>query len=118
STARGVGVPGPPTATAMACLPAVLGTSASRAGAIFTLRRPARLVLLALFPSVGARLPATEGVRWSALAADGAAPTEDALRAREVAALLVEADDSLLRGDLVAARIAYTEALERAPRHA
>ena len=131
SNARGAGLPEPPTATAMACLHAVLGTSASRAGAIFTLRRPARLVLLALFPSVGARLPATEGVRWSALAADGdtwiahaardadaAAPTEDALRAREVAALLVEADDTLLRGDLVAARIAYTEALERAPRHA
>src|ERR1019366_4264770 len=131
SNARGAGLPEPPTATAMACLHAVLGTSASRAGAIFTLRRPARLVLLALFPSVGARLPPTQRVRWSALAADGdtwiahaardadaAAPTEDALRAREVAALLVEADDTLLRGDLVAARIAYTEALERAPRHA
>src|SRR5450432_281851 len=131
SNARGAGLPEPPTATAMACLHAVLGTSASRAGAIFTLRRAARLVLLALFPSVGARLPATEGVRWSALAADGdtwiahaardadaAAPTEDALRAREVAALLVEADDTLLRGDLATARTAYIEALERAPRHA
>ena len=130
SNARGASLPEPPTALAIACLGAVLGSSAHRAGAVFTLPRPATLVVLALFPSAGARLPSTDGVRWSALAADAgtwvmhaardadvAAPTDDALRAREVAALLAEADETLLRGDLSAARTLYLEVLERAPRH-
>jgi tetratricopeptide (TPR) repeat protein len=130
SNARGASLPEPPTAIAIACLGAVLGPSARRAGAVFTLPRPATLVVLALFPSAGARLPSTDGVRWAALAADGgtwvmhaardadvAAPTDDALRAREVAALLAEADETLLRGDLSAARSLYLEVLERAPRH-
>ncbi len=71
-------------------------------------------------------------MRWAALGADGgtwllhgardaeaAVPTDGALLAREVASLLVEADDALLRGDLAIARDQYVEALsERAPRHA
>ena len=130
SNARGASLPEPPTAIAIACLGAVLGASALRAGAVFTLPRPATLIVLALFPSAGARLPSTDGVRWAALAADGgtwvmhaardadvAAPTDDALRAREVAVLLAEADETLLRGDMSAARSLYLEVLERAPRH-
>jgi tetratricopeptide (TPR) repeat protein len=131
ANARGAGLPQPPMAIALACVGGALGTEAVRTGAVFALRRPAKHILLAMFPSVGARMPSTDGVRWSALAVDkgtwvaraardagGAAPTEDALRAREVAAILAEADDALVRGDLEAARAASMEALERAPRHA
>jgi tetratricopeptide (TPR) repeat protein len=39
------------------------------------------------------------------------------VRAREVSALLREADDVLVRGDEAAARALYVEVLERAPRH-
>jgi tetratricopeptide (TPR) repeat protein len=130
SNARGAALPQPPAAIAIGCVEAALGAHARRAGSAFTVTQPARRLLLALFPAVGARLPATEGVRWEALAADrgtwvaraardadAAVPTEEALRAREVAALLVAADDALLRADLPAARDAYLEALERAPRH-
>ena len=46
-----------------------------------------------------------------------AAPTEEALRAREVTLLLREADDALIGRDEVSARALYVDALERAPRH-
>jgi tetratricopeptide (TPR) repeat protein len=109
----------------------LLGPSARRSGAIFTLPRPAAALSRALLPTVGARAPATDTVRWAALSDDGgtwvlqasrgadaATPTQAALLAREVASLLVEADEALVRGDESAARNGYVEALERAPRHA
>jgi tetratricopeptide (TPR) repeat protein len=130
ANARGAGLPGPAIAMAVACLEAALGGVAERTGAIFTLRRPAEAIVRALLPDAGARAPGTAAVRWSALAADGgtwvlqaskdsdgAAPTEDALRAREIAALLVAADEALSKGDVEAARTQYLDALERAPRH-
>jgi tetratricopeptide (TPR) repeat protein len=131
ANARGAGLPEPAIAMAIACLEAALGGVAERSGAIFTLRRPAEAIVRALLPDAGARAPGTASVRWSALAADGgtwvlhagkdadsSAPTEDALRAREVAALLITADQALSQGDTESARTQYIDALERAPRHA
>ncbi len=130
ANARGAGLPQPASAMALACVDAVLGPIAERAGAVFTLRRPAATLARALLPGTGARVPSTEGVRWAALSADGgtwllhasrgadpAAPTEEALRSREIATLLAPADDALVGGDLAAARTQYLEVLERAPRH-
>ncbi len=131
ANARGAGLPQPATAMALACVDAALGPLAERTGAVFTLRRPAAALARALLPGAGARVPATEGVRWAALSADGgtwllhasrdadpAVPTEDALRCREIATLLAAGDDALVRGDLESARTEYLEVLERAPRHA
>jgi tetratricopeptide (TPR) repeat protein len=130
--ARGVGLPAPATAIAVACVEALLGEgiAAERTGALFCVRRPARQVLRALLPEAGARVPASEQVRWAALGAHddvwvlhasrdapGHAPDERALIARETARILKEADDALVQGRLAEARAAYVDALERAPRH-
>ncbi len=130
ANARGADLPEPATALAIACLEAAFRHGAQRTGAVFALRRPAAALARALLPGVGARVPSTEGVRWAALGADGgtwilhaaigadpATPTEEALRAREVAAMLLDGDEALLRGDSATARNGYLEALERAPRH-
>ncbi len=131
ANARGSGLPEPASALALACAEAVLGPLADRAGAIFTLRRPAAALARVLLPGAGARVPSTDAVRWAALGADAgpwvlhasrdadaAVPTEAALRAREIATLLAPGDEALVRGDLTAARTAYLDVLERAPRHA
>ncbi len=131
ANARGAGLPGPASAIALACVESALGAIAERAGAIFTLRRPAAVLARALLPAVGARVPSSEAVRWAALGVDGgtwvlhasrnadaAVPTEAALRAREIATLLGPGDEALMRGDLSAARTEYLAVLERAPRHA
>jgi tetratricopeptide (TPR) repeat protein len=128
--ARGVNLPGPPTALAIACVEAILGRSGLRAGVQFTLRAPALAVLRELLPEAGARAPSAQGVRWTvvsgqddvwtfraALQGAPAAPTQAARRAQELAVMLRGADDLLVAGDLNRARAAYMEALERAPRH-
>lgn len=128
--ARGVELPRAATVLALACVEAMLGGAGERQGAAFIVRRGAAAVARALLPEAGARVPAAEGVSWTGLAAAGdawvlhaahdavaAAPSEDAVRAREVAALLREADDALVRGEEAAARALAMEALERAPRH-
>jgi tetratricopeptide (TPR) repeat protein len=130
ANARGSGLPEPASAIAVACVESALGAIAERAGAVFTLRRPAAALARALLPAVGARVPSTEAVRWAALGVDGgtwvlhasrnadtAVPTEAALRAREIATLLGPGDEALMRGDLSAARTEYLAVLERAPRH-
>jgi tetratricopeptide (TPR) repeat protein len=63
---------------------------------------------------------APQGEAWVLVAQTGALsapPTEDALRAREAAMLLRDADDALVGGDLDEARAKAVEALEHAPRH-
>jgi len=128
--ARGADLPRPATALALACVETLLAGIATRAGAIFTVRGGAAAIARALLPEAGARAPSASGVGWSSLAAAGdawvllavqgaatEAPGEDAVRAREVAALLREGDDALVAGELDAARTLYLGALERAPRH-
>lgn len=128
--ARGTDLPAPATAIAIACAQAMLQGVASREGAIFVVRSGAAAVARALLPHAGARVPAAEGLGWASIgahagtwilhAAQGAlpaAPSEDALRAREIAAMLREGDDALVDGNVLRARELYLDVLERAPRH-
>ena len=84
------------TAMALACVDAVLGAGRGARRRRLHAAAAGGGLARALLPGAGARVPSTEGVRWAALGADGgtwvlhasrgadaAAPTEDALRARE-----------------------------------
>lgn len=137
--ARGTGLPAPASALAIACVEALVGRAAERRGAVLTFSRAADAVARALLPEAGARVPDAGDARWAAATALAgqaarapqgdawvlvaqtgalaAPPTEDALRAREAAMLLRDADDALVAGDLDAARAQAVEALELAPRH-
>jgi hypothetical protein len=128
--ARGTDLPRAATALAVACLEGLLRGMAERQGAAFVVRSGAGAIVRALLPEAGARVPGADDVRWTSVAADrdawvlhavkgaiAAAPSEEALRAREVAMLLREADDALVGGDEAAARALYVDAMERAPRH-
>ncbi len=131
ANARGANLGASATSTAIACVQAILGSAADRAGAVFTVPRPSEAVARALLPDAGARVPAVTGVVLCVLAAQdetwilhgarGALPSPpsgDAVRARAIANLLLEGDDALVNGDSEAARSAFLDALERAPRHA
>jgi hypothetical protein len=128
--ARGTDLPRAATALAVACLEGLLRGVAERQGAAFVVKSGAGAIVRALLPEAGARVPGADDVRWTSVAADrdawvlhavkgaiAAAPSEEALRAREVAMLLREADDALVGGDEAAARGLYVDAMERAPRH-
>jgi tetratricopeptide (TPR) repeat protein len=128
--ARGSSLPAPATALAIAALDAVLGERARREGAMFVLERAAEQVARALLPDAGARAPATDGVRWTGLAAAadgwilhaswGGVPAETTTRtalAREAAALTRAGDDARRARDFERARPLDVAALERAPRH-
>ena len=128
--ARGSELPGPATALAIACVETAFAGAAHRDGAMFVLRRAAETCVRAILPEAGARAPSSVEVRWASIASHGdtwilnaargamaAAPTPAALRARETARMLREADDALVRGSLQDARTKYIEALERAPRN-
>jgi cellulose synthase operon protein C len=128
--ARGADLPRAATALAVACVQTLLGDAAAREGCAFVLRSAAGAIVRVLLPEAGARVPAAEGVRWTTLAAAGdawvlhaangaltATSSPQALRAREVALLLREADDALVGGVDAEARALYVDALGRAPRH-
>ncbi|MGD0676720.1 MAG: hypothetical protein ABSC94_15000 [Polyangiaceae bacterium] len=127
--ARGSELPKPATALATACLVVALGDHATRTGTIFRIPRLARVIAAAVFPEGGARTPDTSAVVCTVLDARQdswflqlepdrapAAPREEALRAREVAAALSRADDALVGGELDRARDGYFDVLERSPR--
>ena len=128
ANARGLHLPAAAMRLALACAEAMLPDVARRAGSVFTLASPAAALSRAIFPDAGARAPAVDGARWAQVAAledrwvlqaapglVSAPPPEAALRAREVAAVMQQGDDALVRGDVDAARHAYLDALERAP---
>jgi tetratricopeptide (TPR) repeat protein len=130
SCARGVNLSAAPTALAVACMEAILGATARRSGAEFTLPTPAASLLRALLPEAGARAASVRSVRWAVdlvnedrwtlrAERDGSPgdPTEASQRAQELARLLHRADDMLVGGDSGRARASYMAALERAPRH-
>jgi tetratricopeptide (TPR) repeat protein len=130
ANARGADLPAPATAIAVGCVEAVVGRTAERRGAAFVFARPGAAVARALLPEAGARTPSADDVKWAVIAATAdtwvlqagrgalaAAPTEDAVLAHETATMLREGDDLLVGGDVVGARHAYLDALERAPRH-
>jgi tetratricopeptide (TPR) repeat protein len=129
--ARGTDLPAPATALAIACVEALLGGMSERHGATFVVRQGAGAIARALLPEAGARVPAVDQVPWTSIAAQGdtwilhglrgslgATSSDEALRARETAAMLTEGDDALVRGEHLEARTLYVDALERAPRHA
>jgi tetratricopeptide (TPR) repeat protein len=128
--ARGTDLPSPATAMAVACFEAMVGGIAKREGAAFVLRSGATALARALLPEAGARVPAAAGLGWTSLTAHGeswiihaarealvASPSEDAVRAHEIARMIREADDALVGGDTGRARTLYLDALDRAPRH-
>jgi cellulose synthase operon protein C len=128
--ARGVNLPAPAAGIAIACVAAMIGRAAERSGALFTFRRLAAALSMALLPEAGARIPGAHGVCCAVLAAEqdtwflqaardmlSAPPTDEAIRAYEVARLLRDADDLLVAGDPARARSACLEALGLAPRH-
>jgi len=130
SNARGVNLPAPATAIAIAGVQAALGRAAERVGATFIFRRPAGRLARALLPDAGARAPSADDIHWAPVtmrddawflhaSADLAtsAPSDPAVRAQQIAAMLREGDDALVAGNLDGARAAYLELLERAPRH-
>jgi tetratricopeptide (TPR) repeat protein len=130
ANARGIDLPAPAIAIAVACVAATVGRAATRSGAIFRFRRFAAALCVALLPEAGARLPSGLGVPCTVLAAGHdswfvhaardvppASPVDAAIRAREAATVLRDADDALMAGNTHEARSRYLEALERAPRH-
>jgi tetratricopeptide (TPR) repeat protein len=130
SNARGVSLAAPATAMAIACVSAALGKAAERIGTTFIFRRPAGRLAQAILPDAGARAPSVDEVRWApvtvrdqawilqaAREVAASSPSGPAVRAQQIAAMLVEGDEALVEGNLDGARRAYLELLERAPRH-
>ncbi|MEO8878017.1 MAG: tetratricopeptide repeat protein, partial [Polyangiaceae bacterium] len=128
--ARGVSLPAPPTALAIACMQALLGSTSSHEGARFLVANAIDAIARSILPEAGARAPATEDARWSAIAtardawilhaSRGGVPFEPhplAGRARETSQLLREADEALHTRSFDEARHLYLALLERAPRH-
>lgn len=128
--ARAFGTREPAAALALAASQALLGGFARREGACFVVEDPCSRIARALLPDAGARAPDASLVRWTALTATGdawilhasdgreAAPSPDAVRARETTALLARVDDALAQRALDKARAAALEVLEFAPAHA
>ncbi|MGO8992818.1 MAG: hypothetical protein ACLQVI_05790, partial [Polyangiaceae bacterium] len=129
ANARGIGLPAPATALAIAAVRTLAKDHATREGARFVLAHAATRIARVVLPEAGARAPSCRGVRWTMTTAatdawilhatlgPQADVHEEATRAREAAALTVEGDDARLAGDLVRARAFDLAALERAPRH-
>ncbi len=128
--ARGVGLPAPPTALAIATLQALLGKSASREGAAFIVAGAVDAVARAVLPEAGARAPETDDVKWTSIASAQDAwilhashvgapfePHSLATRAHETTSLLRAADDALHERQYDEARHYALALLERAPRH-
>jgi tetratricopeptide (TPR) repeat protein len=128
--ARGAALLEPPTTLAMRAVSALLGKTARRAGACFTVSGAGRTIARFVLPEGGARAPAAEGMRWTMLSAhadrwvaaaalDGAPAetTDEGVRAKETCALAERGDDARFLGDLEQARAFDVEALARAPRH-
>ncbi len=128
--ARGVSLPAPPTALAIACVETLLGSVARREGACFVVSNAIDEIARLILPEAGARAPESEGARWTSIAtardawilhasSDGAPfePHAITARARETASILREADDALRVRDFDKARSIALALLERAPRH-
>jgi cellulose synthase operon protein C len=127
--ARGIGLQAPAVSLAARAVSGALGRHARREGVRFVVEAVAAHVTRAVLPDAGARAPDCRGSRFTSItcAADAwilhvsrgvaASPAEEAVRAREAAELLREADDARLEGDWDRARALDLYCLERAPRH-
>ncbi|MBW2528199.1 MAG: hypothetical protein JRI23_28745, partial [Deltaproteobacteria bacterium] len=128
--ARGVGLSVPPQTMAIRALGALLRPVGKLAGGAVLIEDAAGEIGRAVLPLCGMRAPAAGGVRWEspqsslrhvALFAEQDAPpaelSERVVREVELAALVGQAEQRLLSGELDEARRLYLAALERAPRH-
>jgi tetratricopeptide (TPR) repeat protein len=127
--ARGLNLHAPAVTLAARAMASALAPVARREGVRFTIDNVAALITRAVMPDAGARAPDCRDVRFTAITcAKGAwilhmssgvaaTPLEEAVRARECAALLHEADDARIEGDYERARALDLYCLERAPRH-
>jgi tetratricopeptide (TPR) repeat protein len=128
--ARGTGLGAPPHALAIQALRALVKPLGRLHAGAVVLERAAVEVSRRLLPLAGMRAADAADLRFSDCAAtlDGtvlaaaleAAPLAPSARAQsavELATLVADADDALVRGDLEAARRGYLDALTRAPRH-
>jgi tetratricopeptide (TPR) repeat protein len=127
--ARGIGLQAPAVTLAAQAVAAGLGRAARREGVRFVAEGVPAHITRAVLPDAGARAPDCRGARFAAItcAADAwifhvsrgaaASPAPEAVRAREAAELLAEADDARIEGDLDRARALDLYCLERAPRH-
>ncbi len=129
-SARGAGLPQPPSMLAIQALAALFGSIATRHGAAFAFEHAIDRIVDHVMPDSGMRIPDTDHVRMSALTAHsstwivhatrGGAPAsvdEATLHAREACALMELGDNARAAGDLVRARELDMAALERAPQH-
>jgi cellulose synthase operon protein C len=130
SRARGFGLAAPALGIALRACDAVVSGLGQRHGRVLRISDVGARVGRALLPAVGARAPASAGVRFGdlfqeldelliALDATFAPPAlgDDAARALALARLTREADDALGESRLDDARENLLEALEQAPRH-
>jgi tetratricopeptide (TPR) repeat protein len=128
--ARGVGQIHVPLAQALRVAETLFAGTAERQGRLLTIPNLGQRVCRQLAPNLGARTPDASLARIDSLDIDGeglalrlrVTTTPPVLsnlgiRSLELGRLCVEADDSLARGDLEAARARYMTALEQAPRH-
>ncbi len=127
--ARGLGLHAPAVALAARALSGVLGSVARREGVRFVIEGVPAQITRAVMPDAGARAPDCRGARFTAItcATDAwilhvsrgapASPAEEAVRARESALLLRDADEARIDGDYERARALDLYCLERAPRH-
>jgi tetratricopeptide (TPR) repeat protein len=128
--ARGVDLPAPAVALAVAVVRALLGDAARVEGASFVVEHVFAKVARAVFPDAGARAPDASEVNpvaltraedaWIVLGRRGAPPCPPSVRvvrALEEAQLAREADEAVAAGERGLARRALLHALERAPRH-
>ena len=118
-------------AKAIHTLDAALSDKFSRRGRIWTSHQVGRKISRLLLPAGGARAPSADSVNFglmmspdvdrvrieldTSIEENPLAPS--VVRALELAELVANADDALVRGDLSKAREEYVRALEQAPRH-
>lgn len=127
---RGIGLGDLPLSVAVRFLSAAFGEYASWAGRVMSVQRVASRISRTVLPAVGSRAAAADRVRFGDLEREGdflrarldsvfVGPTlgEEAGRALELALLVREADEALVRGEPELSRAAYLNALENAPRH-
>ncbi|HZO11716.1 MAG TPA: hypothetical protein VFB62_00605 [Polyangiaceae bacterium] len=130
TAARGLGLSAPPQALALLALAALFKPHAHLVGGAVVVEHAPALLVRELLPLAGVRAPEARGLAWSdtqfevtqvKLVADRErapfTPGARALRALELAALVAEAEEALVSGDLDRARRGYLDALTRAPRH-
>jgi tetratricopeptide (TPR) repeat protein len=130
SRARGFGLAAPALGIALRACDAVVSGLGQRQGRVLRISDVGSRIGRALLPAVGARAPASAGVRFGDLfqeldelliALDATFPppalSDDAARALSLARLTREADDALGESRLDDARENLLEALEQAPRH-